>query len=128
VSGDHATLTPAERECLGRYVRLLAERLGADLLAVRLFGSAARGDMWPDHSPMHSDIDLLVVTAREIGDDEEKKLVAETYELYLECGRQISPHFVSQDQIVKADSERIRDVLDRVRTEGVDVWPGPVTM
>jgi predicted nucleotidyltransferase len=128
VTGDRATLTAAERECLGRYVGLLAERLGADLLAVRLFGSAARGDTCPEDSPMRSDMDLLVVTARELGDDEEEKLVAETYEPYLECGRQISPHFVSQDQIVKPDSDRIRGVLDRVRTEGVDVWPGPVTM
>jgi predicted nucleotidyltransferase len=40
-------LTETERDCLNRYCRLLAERLGRNLVAIRMFGSAARGDMWP---------------------------------------------------------------------------------
>jgi predicted nucleotidyltransferase len=31
-----------------------------------MFGSAARGEMWPAGSPMHSDVDLLVVTRDEV--------------------------------------------------------------
>src|SRR6476469_4329924 len=56
-------VAPLERDCLLRYCTLLRERLGGSLLRLALFGSAARGDMWDAGSPMHSDIDLLVVTA-----------------------------------------------------------------
>jgi hypothetical protein len=51
-------LNELERTCLHRYLDLLRERLGDALVRVVMFGSAARGDMWPSHSPMHSDIDL----------------------------------------------------------------------
>jgi hypothetical protein len=121
-------LSPTERDCVGRYCALLAERLGPDLLAIRMFGSAARGDMWPERSPMHSDIDLLVVTSREIGQAEDEALVAPTYELYLECGRQISPQFVCQDRLAAPDSERLRELLARLGTEGVELWPRRATM
>ena len=76
-----------------RYCALLRERLGEQLMEVRLFGSAARGDMWGDHWPMHSDIDLLVVTRGAVPDETQDELVNETYPLFLECGRQLSPQF-----------------------------------
>lgn len=85
-------LSDPERSCLVRYCALLAEGLRERLLVVWMFGSAARGDMWPARAPMHSDIDLLVVTREAIGDAEHEQLVNETYPLYLECGRQLSPH------------------------------------
>jgi predicted nucleotidyltransferase len=78
---------------MARYCALLRERLGDRLVEVRLFGSAARGDMWPDHSPMHSDIDLLVVTRGVVPEETQEELVNETYPLFLECGRQLSPQF-----------------------------------
>jgi predicted nucleotidyltransferase len=121
-------LEQRERECLARYCSLLAERLGADLLAVQMFGSAARGDMWPEHSSMHSDIDLLVITARELLEAEQEALTDETYPFYLECGRQISPNFVSQDSLAHPESESVRELLVRIRSQAVNVWPGPVTM
>jgi predicted nucleotidyltransferase len=121
-------LDQQERDCLARYCSLLAERLGGDLLAVQMFGSAARGDMGAEHSPMHSDIDLLIVTARELPPAEQEALTTETYPFYLECGRQISPNFVSQDSLVHPESERVRELLLRLRTQAVVVWPGPVTM
>src|SRR5262249_10249004 len=68
-----------ERDCLRRYCGLLAERLGGDLVAVRMFGSAARGDMWPAHSPMHSDVDLLVVTRGAVPARVQEELLNETY-------------------------------------------------
>ena len=46
-------LGETERDCLERYCALLRRRLGDELVAIRMFGSAARGDMWPAHSPMH---------------------------------------------------------------------------
>jgi predicted nucleotidyltransferase len=112
-------LTDAERECLDRYCALLAERL-PDLVAVRMFGSAARGDMWPAHSPMHSDVDLLVVTRGEVAEPVREALLNETYPLYLECGRQLSPAFMSEARL--AEPGEAAEFVARVAAEGVDVW------
>ena len=114
-------LTETERDCLDRYCALLAARL-PDLVVVRMFGSAARGDMWPASSPMHSDIDLLVVTREEVPEDVQEELGNETYPLYLECGRQLSPQFFSQARAAAARDERTRAFLAQVEADGVDVW------
>ena len=53
-----ANLTPAERRALDRFVELLVADFGADLHAVWLYGSRARGEGDPDES----DIDVLVIT------------------------------------------------------------------
>jgi predicted nucleotidyltransferase len=74
-----AALSETERDCLDRYLALVAARLGDRLVAVRLFGSAARGDMWGAHSPMHSDVDLLVVTTGAVPEAEQQVLLDETY-------------------------------------------------
>ena len=92
------------------------------LVEVRMFGSAARGDMWPPHSPMHSDIDLLIVTTDEVGEEQQDALINETYALYLECGRQLSPHFYSQNRLASPESERTREFLERVQPDSVVVW------
>ena len=82
-----------------RYCALLRERLGERLVEIRLVGSAGRGDMWPAHSPMHSDIDLLVVTRGEVPEEVQEELVNGTYPLFLECGRQMSPQFRDEGTI-----------------------------
>jgi predicted nucleotidyltransferase len=82
-----------------RYRALLRERLGERLVEIRLFGSAARGDMWAAHWPMHSDIDLLVVTRGVIPEETQDELINETYPLFLECGRQLSPQFRDEASI-----------------------------
>lgn len=52
-----ATLSPAERRTVGRFVDVLQGELGDDLRAVWLYGSRARGErLHPD-----SDVDLLVI-------------------------------------------------------------------
>jgi predicted nucleotidyltransferase len=117
------TLRPRESDCLGRYCVLLRERLGDRLVEVRMFGSAARGDMWPAHSPMNSDIDLLVVTRGEVAAAEQEELLNETYPLYLECGRQLSPHFFSERRLAAPESKRTRDFLGRIGPEAQTLWP-----
>jgi predicted nucleotidyltransferase len=114
-------LSDRERDCLQRYCRLLRRELGEQLVEVRMFGSAARGDMWPAHSPMHSDIDLLVVTRGVVPEEERTRLLDETYPLYLECGRQLSPHFFDQRRLAAPEDERTRVFLERIAGDAVVV-------
>jgi predicted nucleotidyltransferase len=113
-------LSAVERSCLERYVAGLAERL-EDLDEVWLFGSAARGDMWPDWWPTNSDIDVLVVTATPVAAEAQETLVDAVYELYLECGRTIGPQFRTVAELERASNERMpfAENLDR---DGVLLW------
>jgi predicted nucleotidyltransferase len=97
--GRRGVLTGLERDCIEPYSALLRQRLGERLVEIRLFGSAARGDMWAAHWPMHSDIDLLVVTRGMIPEETQDELINETYPLFLECGRQLSPQFRAEASI-----------------------------
>jgi predicted nucleotidyltransferase len=116
-------LTDVQRECLARYCALLAERLPDRLVEVRMFGSAARGDMWPPGSPMHSDIDLLVVARDAVAEPEQEALLNETYPLYPECGRQLSPHFFSEHRLAAPEDKRTRAFLGEISADAVVVWP-----
>src|SRR3954466_12818092 len=116
-------LNETETVCLERYCALVAERLGDRLVAVRMFGSAARGDMWSAGSPMHSDIALLVVTRDAVPEPEQEDLLNETYALYLECGRQLSPHFFSERRLAAPEDARTGDFLERIGGETRVVWP-----
>jgi predicted nucleotidyltransferase len=115
-------LNETERDCVLRYVSLLAERLGENLLQIWLFGSAARGDMWPDFMPMHSDIDLLILSNRPVPQEVQEELVNDTYLLFLECGRQISPQFRTMAQYHSPGDERAREFVARVRSEGYLIY------
>ena len=118
-----AALTEAERDCLERYMALLAARLGDRLAEIRMFGSAARGDMWNTHSPMHSDVDLLVVTTEAVPEGEQEDLLNETYPLYLECGRQMSTHFFSEQRLADPGDERTCGFLERIAPDVRVMWP-----
>jgi predicted nucleotidyltransferase len=98
------SLSASERSCLERYAATLAVELGDELDELWLFGSAARGDMWPASAPMRSDIDLLVVTSAELSAERREELVTATYPLFLECGRQIGPQFRTRDRRLPAES------------------------
>jgi predicted nucleotidyltransferase len=113
-------LNAVERGCLERYVVGATERL-ADLDEVWLFGSAARGDMWPDRWPTNSDIDLVVVTAAPVAAGVQEELVNAVYELYLECGRTISPQFRTASELAQARSERT-PFAESLGREGVLLW------
>ncbi|HET7648948.1 MAG TPA: nucleotidyltransferase domain-containing protein [Gaiellaceae bacterium] len=89
-------LNDVERRALDAYVSLLVARLGDRLLAIRVFGSVARGESWPRGMPIRSDLDLL---------------------LYLESGRQISPRFRTETAHAASPS---RDAVD---ADAVEVWP-----
>jgi hypothetical protein len=52
---------------------------------------------------------------------EREELLNETYPLYLECGRQLSPHFFSEQRIAAPESERTREFLERIQVESVAV-------
>lgn len=117
-------LDARERDCLQRYVTTVAEQLGANLVQVWLFGSAARGDMWSDTWPQHSDIDLLVLTNDPTDSAEREHLINETYPLFLECGRQIVSQFQTTTWFATPEDERQRDFVARVQSEGRIIYQG----
>jgi predicted nucleotidyltransferase len=108
-------LSEAERHCVERYVAQLANALGRALEEVVVFGSAARGDMWPRGSPMRSDIDLLVVTEAPLDTQSRTTLVDATYPLFLECGRQLGPQFRTRNELTGP-------FADDVARDGVTLW------
>jgi len=118
-----AHLTDTERACVGRYIALLGDRLGGNLLEVWLFGSAARGDMWGAHMPMHSDIDLLVLTAAAVTAALQNELINDTYPIFLECGRQIAPAFKVASEFRAATEEKLQSFQRRVHKEGRRLFP-----
>jgi len=110
-------LTETERRTLTAYLGTLSERLGERLLAVRVFGSVARGESWPRGMPIRSDLDLLVLVDDPLADAEEQELVDATLPLFLESGRQISPQFRTPAQHAASPS---REAIDG---DAVEVWP-----
>lgn len=110
-------LDATERECALAYVHQVAERLGDNLLQIWLYGSATRGDMWPDWMPLHSDIDLFVLTRDPVAKDAQEDLINAAYPLFLQCGRQLSPQFRTLLEFDSPSSDRARQFFDRVRAE-----------
>lgn len=117
-------LTDVESDCVRRYVSVLERRLGANLVEVRLFGSAARGDMWSRRSSFRSDIDLLILTREALSSQLQEELVNETYPLYLECGRQIGPQWRTLEQWRTPKDERARAFVASVEGEGLTLYRG----
>ena len=108
------SLSERERDCVERFYALLEKRLGERLVEVRM----------SDGSPVNSDIELLVVTRDDASNVEQEELIDETYPMFLECGRQISPHFFSQRRLAApADDERTREFLKRISADAVVDWP-----
>jgi predicted nucleotidyltransferase len=109
------------KEIVEQYVDILRARIGPSLREVWLFGSAARGDMWPEWHPGRSDIDLLVVTEQELDEDLRSILVNETYPLFLAHGRQISPQWRSAAWLMEPSDEKAAAFIRTLRSEGVRI-------
>ena len=60
-------LNKTEREVIGSFVKELKEKLGDEILSIRLFGSKASGDFYED-----SDIDIFVLVKEKTPDVKEK--------------------------------------------------------
>ena len=112
-------LSELERDCLERYVALLADRLAGELEAVWLFGSAARGDAWWPAMRIRSDIDVVVVTRSRLAEELQEELVNATYPLFLECGRQIGPQFRTAAEL---EVDPPTAFLENLRRDGVLLW------
>jgi hypothetical protein len=67
--------------------------------------------------PIRSDLDVLVLVARPLADDEADELVDATLPLFLESGRQLSPQFRTPEQHAASPS---REAID---ADAVEVWP-----
>ncbi len=116
------TLDERSRSCLARYVELLRRELGESLLEVRVFGSVARGEEWPQGMPIRSDIDLLAVVAERVPPDVVERLVNETYPLFLECGRQLGPHFRTPLELEHPPDERTATFYENLRRDSLLLW------
>ena len=110
-------LNDAERRTLDVYVEVLRQRLDERLLAVRVFGSVARGESWPAGMPIRSDLDLLVLVREPLGPSEREELVDATFPLFLESGRQLSPQFRTPEQHAASPSQADIDA------DAIEVWP-----
>jgi hypothetical protein len=58
-----------------------------------------------------------------VEEGEAEALLNETYLLYLECGRQLSPQFFSEDRLTPPPDERTREFLQSIEPDAVRVWP-----
>jgi predicted nucleotidyltransferase len=112
-------LSDSEARTLDTYVDALRTSLGDRLLAVRIFGSVARGETWPAGMPIRSDLDLLVLVREQLDPQEARVLIDMTLPLFLESGRQISPQFRTPAQHAASPS---RDAID---ADAIEVWPQP---
>jgi predicted nucleotidyltransferase len=111
------------RELVDHYVGVLRNRIAGSLREIWLFGSVARGDLWPDWHPSHSDIDLLVVTESELDEGVREVLVDETYPLFLAYGRQISPQWRTAAWMDEPPDEKAAAFVRTIRSEGIRIVP-----
>ena len=78
-------LNKMEREVIDSLVKELKEKLGDEILSVRLFGSKGRGDFYED-----SDIDIFILV-KEKTPDVRDKLAEITANYDIEYGLPLSP-------------------------------------
>ena len=87
-----SNLTLSERQALERFKAALQSLLGNDLLAVRLFGSRARGA-----GTEESDIDVLVIV-RKLDRDVSRRIAEESLEVDLAYDTNVSATVMSTEE------------------------------
>jgi predicted nucleotidyltransferase len=114
---EQASLTESERRVLDRFVELLMEHLGEDLRSVWLYGSRARGERPHEES----DVDLLVVSSRELPDDDLRviQLVTEAAE-----AEGANPVFLSAKLYSPERLAQRREIREAAEYEAGQVSPG----
>jgi predicted nucleotidyltransferase len=115
-------LDDGERSCLARYVEVLEKRLGGELEEIVVFGSVARGEAWPRGMRIRSDLDLLVVTRSQVSAETEDELIHATMPLFLECGRQLGPHFRTRESLERPNDERDASFVANVERDGITIY------
>lgn len=108
---DQVELSPDERSAIGDVVAILRERF--PVTRVVLFGSKARGD-----SDAESDIDLLVLTSREVSSAEKDAIVDALFDTQLARRVVLSPLIVPEAQW-KSALWRVMPIHGQIEREGV---------
>jgi predicted nucleotidyltransferase len=119
---DLPVLNETERACLERYVEILRDTLGRDLVEIVVFGSVARLERWPPGMPIRSDLDVLVVTETPVAPEVVERLIDQTLPLFLESGRQLGPQFKTVDALASPATEREAGFVADVRRDGVRIY------
>jgi predicted nucleotidyltransferase len=122
IAAELPLLTEPERSCLERYLDVLRDALGDDLLQVFVYGSVARGESWPAGMPIRSDLDLLVVSADPVPEDVVARLVDTTMPLFLESGRQLGPVFKTPADLDRPTTERAAEFLRQFRRDAIPIY------
>jgi len=119
---DLPLLNEAERSCLERYLDVLVDTLGSQLVEVVVFGSVARGESWPRGMPIRSDLDLLVVTDEPLPEDAVEVLIDATLPLFLESGRQIGPQFRTREDLTDPKDERAAQFVEHLHRDAIQIY------
>ena len=112
MTGSHPPLEPREKRALEEFVQKVRERLGDNLVALKLFGSKATGRAAPD-----SDIDVLV-EINEAGATVEDQVLDVAFEVNVAHEVYISPRVIARATL-EDPVWRLTPFLQAVEREGV---------
>jgi uncharacterized protein len=107
---DKAPVGEREREAIEAAARILKEKFAVE--NVILFGSQARGE-----ADAYSDIDLLLISGRELHWKEEKKIVDALFEIGMEHDVIFSLLFTSSEEWEKGIF-RAFPIYEEIKAEG----------
>jgi len=109
---------PKERQALETFRAVLSDRYGADLKAVYLFGSRARGDHHPDSD---ADVAVFVDSKDRTRDDlirEQIDLSADAYDIWLDTDVRIQPWVFASEALLHLERDKNAHLLSSILAEG----------
>jgi len=113
--GNPKFLTDKEKKAIKRFSSEAKEKLGKELLLIKLFGSKVRGDFDKD-----SDIDILIVVKKDYFINKEKIFdILFSIDPYYEV--KISPVIYSEYEY-KKNKELESPFVEIVKREGINLW------